>query len=263
MDTTEELKISHYKLYKCFDFLVVANNKIEVAQAFVKYRRPEYFLPLVGVEFVSLTLVGKHFKLGKYSVVVLRGEVHSETLRCLLPKLTDQPIGSSFLLLRPFRDVGNYCLLLHILPSSKKFTLAMQFLCELIDSTSKEEEDVFRVLVYASDELLDVKTYRALIGCSWELFRCSPGEGCNCPDMCRLQHLIEDSTLVKVGIGIDGDSVKLFHDYGLLKPNRIRLGNWEVHPLSKQQLQYAATDAYASWHLHQVLKDLPDAVSGS
>jgi hypothetical protein len=30
-----------------------------------------------------------------------------------------------------------------------------------------------------------------------------------------LQHLIEDSTLVKVGIGIDGDSVKLFHDYGV------------------------------------------------
>lgn len=114
-----------------------------------------------------------------------------------------------------------------------------------------------------------------------------------------LQHLIEDSTLVKVGIGIDGDSVKLFHDYGvsikdvedlsdlanqkiggdkkwglasltetlvckeLLKPNRIRLGNWEFYPLSKQQLQYAATDAYASWHLYKVLKDLPDAVSGS
>ncbi|EOA17135.1 hypothetical protein CARUB_v10005399mg [Capsella rubella] len=116
----------------------------------------------------------------------------------------------------------------------------------------------------------------------------------------RLQHLIEDSTLVKVGIGIDGDSVKLFHDYGvsikdvedlsdlanrkiggvtkrwglasltetlvckeLLKPNKIRLGNWEVYPLSKQQLQYAATDAYVSWHLYQVLKDLPDAVDGS
>ncbi|XP_010495843.1 PREDICTED: Werner Syndrome-like exonuclease [Camelina sativa] len=115
-----------------------------------------------------------------------------------------------------------------------------------------------------------------------------------------LQHLIEDSTLVKVGIGIDGDSVKLFHDYGvsikdvedlsdlanrkiggdskkwglasltetlvckeLLKPHRIRLGNWEIYPLSKQQLQYAATDAYASWHLYQVLKDLPDAVNGS
>ncbi|CAN8324357.1 unnamed protein product [Cochlearia groenlandica] len=113
-----------------------------------------------------------------------------------------------------------------------------------------------------------------------------------------LHRLIEDSTLVKVGIGIDGDSVKLFHDHGvsikdvedlsdlanrkiggnskkwglasltetlvckqLLKPNRIRLGNWEARPLSKEQLQYAATDAYASWHLYQVLKDLPDAVS--
>ncbi|KAJ0245526.1 Werner Syndrome-like exonuclease [Hirschfeldia incana] len=112
-----------------------------------------------------------------------------------------------------------------------------------------------------------------------------------------LQHLIEDSTLVKVGVGIDGDSVKLFHDHGvsikdvedlsdlanrkiggvskkwglatltetlvckeLLKPNRIRLGNWEARPLSKEQLQYAATDAYASWHLYNVLKDLPDAV---
>ncbi|ESQ56299.1 hypothetical protein EUTSA_v10025908mg [Eutrema salsugineum] len=115
-----------------------------------------------------------------------------------------------------------------------------------------------------------------------------------------LQQLIEDSTLVKVGIGIDGDSVKLFHDHGvsikdvedlsdlankkiggdskkwglasltetlvckeLLKPNRIRLGNWEVQPLSKEQLQYAATDAYASWHLYQVLKELPDAVDCS
>lgn len=46
----------------------------------------------------------------------------------------------------------------------------------------------------------------------------------------------------------------------LLKPHRIRLGNWEVRPLSKEQLQYAATDAYASWHLYHVLKDLPDAV---
>uniref|UniRef100_A0A1J3DDD6 3'-5' exonuclease n=1 Tax=Noccaea caerulescens TaxID=107243 RepID=A0A1J3DDD6_NOCCA len=115
-----------------------------------------------------------------------------------------------------------------------------------------------------------------------------------------LQHLIEDSTLVKVGIGIDGDSVKLFHDHGvsikdvedlsdlanrkiggdskkwglasltetlvckeLLKPNRIRLGNWEAYPLSKKQLEYAATDAYASWYLYQVLKDLPDAVNSS
>ncbi|CAD5327829.1 unnamed protein product [Arabidopsis thaliana] len=119
---------------------------------------------------------------------------------------------------------------------------------------------------------------------------CSPGEGCNCPDMCRLQHLIEDSTLVKLfhdyGVSIKSKMLRIFSDLAnqkiggdkkwglasltetlvckeLLKPNRIRLGNWEVHPLSKQQLQYAATDAYASWHLHQVLKDLPDAVSGS
>ncbi|KFK36274.1 hypothetical protein AALP_AA4G101200 [Arabis alpina] len=111
-----------------------------------------------------------------------------------------------------------------------------------------------------------------------------------------LKDLIEDSTLVKVGVGIDGDSVKLFNDYGvsikgiedlsvlankklggvwkqwglasltktlvckeLLKPNHIRLGNWEAYPLSVIQLQYAATDAYASWNLYQVLKDLPDA----
>ncbi|XP_010527459.1 PREDICTED: Werner Syndrome-like exonuclease [Tarenaya hassleriana] len=110
-----------------------------------------------------------------------------------------------------------------------------------------------------------------------------------------LRCLLEDSTIVKVGVGIDGDSVKLFHDYGvsimgvedlsnlantklggemkkwglaslterlvskeLLKPNRIRLGNWEVNVLSKEQLQYAATDAFASWHLYQVLKGLPD-----
>lgn len=51
-------------------------------------------------------------------------------------------------------NVGNYCLLLHILASSKKFPLAMQFLCELIDLTSKEDEeaDVFSVLVSATDE---------------------------------------------------------------------------------------------------------------
>ncbi|OMO88545.1 hypothetical protein COLO4_20229 [Corchorus olitorius] len=46
----------------------------------------------------------------------------------------------------------------------------------------------------------------------------------------------------------------------LPKPNKIRLGNWELYPLSKEQLRYAATDAFASWHLHQVLKHLPDVV---
>ncbi|OMO96604.1 hypothetical protein CCACVL1_04866 [Corchorus capsularis] len=37
----------------------------------------------------------------------------------------------------------------------------------------------------------------------------------------------------------------------LLKPKKIMVGNWELYPLSKEQLQYAATDAFASWHLHQ------------
>ncbi|KAB5516194.1 hypothetical protein DKX38_026842 [Salix brachista] len=104
-----------------------------------------------------------------------------------------------------------------------------------------------------------------------------------------LQFLLEDSTVVKAGIGIGGDRVKVFRDYNvsvksvedlsylanqklggepktwglqalaetlvckeLRKPNRIRLGNWEVDVLSKEQLQYAATDAFASWQLYQV-----------
>ncbi|KAJ4902494.1 Pentatricopeptide repeat-containing protein [Raphanus sativus] len=53
-------------------------------------------------------------------------------------------------------NVGNYCLLLHVLAWSKKFPLAMQFLCELIELVAnkeeEEEEDVFSVLVSATDE---------------------------------------------------------------------------------------------------------------
>ncbi|KAG8658400.1 Werner Syndrome-like exonuclease [Manihot esculenta] len=111
-----------------------------------------------------------------------------------------------------------------------------------------------------------------------------------------LQFLLEDSMLLKVGVGIRNDSVKVFKDYNvsvkavedlsymankklggkpkswglrsltellickeLQKLNRIRLGNWEVDVLSKKQLEYAATDAFASWQLYQVLKTLPDA----
>ncbi|CAH2079447.1 unnamed protein product [Thlaspi arvense] len=82
-----------------------------------------------------------------------------------------------------------------------------------------------------------------------------------------LKHLIEDPTLVKVANKkIGGDSkrwglaslTETLVCKELLKPNTIRLGNWEVCALSKEQLQYAATDAYASWHLYQ---DLPDAVN--
>ncbi|GMI70504.1 Werner syndrome-like exonuclease [Hibiscus trionum] len=112
-----------------------------------------------------------------------------------------------------------------------------------------------------------------------------------------LQVLLEDSKIIKTGVAIDGDAVKMFSDYNvsvkgledlsdianqkfdrerrnwslaalteelickeLPKPKKIRLGNWELYPLSKEQLQYAATDAFASWHLYQVLKSLPDAV---
>ncbi|TYI06331.1 hypothetical protein ES332_A10G151400v1 [Gossypium tomentosum] len=112
-----------------------------------------------------------------------------------------------------------------------------------------------------------------------------------------LQVLLEDSEIIKVGVAIDGDAIKVFSDYKvsvnaledlsdlanqkfgsncrhwslaalteefickeLPKPKKIRLGNWELYPLSNAQLQYAATDAFASWQIYQVLKSLPDAV---
>ncbi|XP_039134043.1 Werner Syndrome-like exonuclease [Dioscorea cayenensis subsp. rotundata] len=40
----------------------------------------------------------------------------------------------------------------------------------------------------------------------------------------------------------------------LEKPKKIRLGNWQTNILSQAQLQYAATDAYVSWYLYQVLR---------
>ncbi|KFK33107.1 hypothetical protein AALP_AA6G332000 [Arabis alpina] len=51
-------------------------------------------------------------------------------------------------------NVGNYCLLVHVLTWSKKFPLAMQFLCEVIElaNEKEEEEDVFSVLVSATEE---------------------------------------------------------------------------------------------------------------
>ncbi|KAK4266615.1 hypothetical protein QN277_027507 [Acacia crassicarpa] len=110
-----------------------------------------------------------------------------------------------------------------------------------------------------------------------------------------LELLLEDPTILKVGVGIGGDARKFFKDYKisikgvkdisflakqklvgdiqsfglssltekllskqLKKPSNIRLGNWEALPLSEQQLHYAATDAYASWYLYQVIRDLPD-----
>ncbi|KAM0861159.1 hypothetical protein ACQ4PT_046083 [Festuca glaucescens] len=110
-----------------------------------------------------------------------------------------------------------------------------------------------------------------------------------------LKSLLEDSSSVKVGVCIDNDARKMFSDYDvsvqplmdlsiianvklagphrrwslaaltemitckeLPKPSNIRMGNWESQVLSKQQLQYAATDAYISWYLYEVLQSLPD-----
>ncbi|MED6158962.1 hypothetical protein PIB30_037934 [Stylosanthes scabra] len=111
----------------------------------------------------------------------------------------------------------------------------------------------------------------------------------------NLQLLLEDPLILKVGAGIGGDTAKVFRDYKisikgvedlsfhanrklggsphhwglaslaekllskqLKKPKKIRLGNWETSVLSKEQLEYAATDAFASWHLYQAIKDLPE-----
>lgn len=110
-----------------------------------------------------------------------------------------------------------------------------------------------------------------------------------------LQYLLEDPSTLKVGVCIANDAAKVLLDYNLSisslrdlsdlanqklggvpkrwslsmltenlicrqlpKPSKIRLGNWEVEVLSKEQLNYAATDAYVSWYLYQVLKSLPD-----
>ncbi|XP_068660505.1 3'-5' exonuclease [Aristolochia californica] len=111
-----------------------------------------------------------------------------------------------------------------------------------------------------------------------------------------LQSLLEDNRSIKVGVCIGGDAAKLLRDYNvstkdledlghlanvklggiprtwslaalletitsmqLDKPNRVRLGNWEADKLSSDQLMYAATDAYVSWRLYEVLRRFPDA----
>ncbi|CAK9275885.1 unnamed protein product [Sphagnum jensenii] len=118
-----------------------------------------------------------------------------------------------------------------------------------------------------------------------------------------LLSILQDSTILKVGVGIHGDAAKLRQDYqiwthGLVdlsilanaklisdphavkqwslsslaqeltckqveKVQSIRTGDWEADPLSQPQLLYAATDAFASWHLYQVLNSFPDPVISS
>lgn len=47
----------------------------------------------------------------------------------------------------------------------------------------------------------------------------------------------------------------------LPKPHQIRLGNWERRPLSDEQKQYAALDAFASLLLHWELQALPERLT--
>lgn len=111
-----------------------------------------------------------------------------------------------------------------------------------------------------------------------------------------LKALLEDFLSVKVGVWIANDAMKISRDYNvnvgplgdlseyanlkldgfpkrwslssltemltckeLAKPPKIRMGNWEANPLSREQLLYAATDAFVSWYLYEVLKTFPDA----
>lgn len=113
----------------------------------------------------------------------------------------------------------------------------------------------------------------------------------------KLRSLLEDPTSVKVGVSIANDATKVFRDHKvsvealedlsklanqklggdskswslgsltemlickkLPKPSHIRVGNWEAAVLSEAQLQYAATDAFASWYIYEALKKLPDPV---
>lgn len=110
----------------------------------------------------------------------------------------------------------------------------------------------------------------------------------------NLQNLLQDPTSVKVGRCIQNDASKIFRDYNvsvspcedlsnlangklggcrnwslsaltemlmckqLPKSNNIRLGNWEADVLSEEQILYAATDAFVSWYLYQVIEVLPE-----
>eukprot|EP00112_Aurelia_sp_Birch-Aquarium-sp1_P021840 Seg5975.1 transcript_id=Seg5975.1/GoldUCD/mRNA.D3Y31 product="Werner syndrome ATP-dependent helicase" protein_id=Seg5975.1/GoldUCD/D3Y31 len=107
-----------------------------------------------------------------------------------------------------------------------------------------------------------------------------------------LKSLVEDATIIKAGVGIRGDMSKISLEYklkpdgvadlstmlneiksinenwslnGMLvhllkkrlnKDPTIRCSNWERYPLTHDQLEYAATDAYASWLLYCEIKKL-------
>ncbi|XP_013910183.1 PREDICTED: Werner syndrome ATP-dependent helicase isoform X1 [Thamnophis sirtalis] len=107
-----------------------------------------------------------------------------------------------------------------------------------------------------------------------------------------LKRLLEDNTIRKAGVGIEGDKWKLMRDFEiklenlvdlvdlaneklkcketwslnglvkhlfhkqLVKDKLVRCGNWECFPLTEEQKLYAATDAYAGFLIYQNLINL-------
>ncbi|KGL93947.1 Werner syndrome ATP-dependent helicase, partial [Charadrius vociferus] len=107
-----------------------------------------------------------------------------------------------------------------------------------------------------------------------------------------LKRLLEDETIKKVGVGIEGDQWKLMSDFEiklksfveladvaneklkckeiwslnglvkhlfgkqLLKDKSVRCSNWEEFPLNEEQKLYAATDAYAGFIVYQKLQNM-------
>ncbi|NXP12787.1 WRN helicase, partial [Thinocorus orbignyianus] len=107
-----------------------------------------------------------------------------------------------------------------------------------------------------------------------------------------LKRLLEDETIKKVGVGIEGDQWKLMSDFEvklksfveladvadeklkckeiwslnglvkhlfgkqLLKDKSVRCSNWGEFPLNEEQKLYAATDAYAGFIIYQKLKNM-------
>ncbi|NWH44098.1 WRN helicase, partial [Fregata magnificens] len=110
-----------------------------------------------------------------------------------------------------------------------------------------------------------------------------------------LKRLLEDGTIKKVGVGIEGDQWKLMSDFEiklksfveladianeklkckeiwslnglvkhlfgkqLLKDMSVRCSNWEQFPLNEEQKMYAATDAYAGFIIYQKLKNMDNS----
>ncbi|KAI1238695.1 hypothetical protein IHE44_0013435 [Lamprotornis superbus] len=107
-----------------------------------------------------------------------------------------------------------------------------------------------------------------------------------------LKRLLEDETIKKVGVGIEGDQWKLMSDFEiklksfveladvaneklkcketwslnglvkhlfgrqLLKDQSVRCSSWEKFPLNEEQKLYAATDAYAGYIIYEKLKNM-------